>query len=93
MTSLDAKIRVPEDVLFRELETEAVLLDVRSGAYYGLDPIGARMWSLLAGHGCIRPAYEVLIGEYEVSEAQLQQDLLDLADKLAGHGLLQVEHA
>jgi hypothetical protein len=89
--SLDAKVHVPEDVLYRELESEAVLLDTRSGVYFGLDPTGARMWSLLAQHGCIRPAYESLLGEYDVGEAQLQQDLLDLVEKLSGHGLLQVD--
>ena len=93
MTSLDSKVHVPEDVQFRELETEAVILDLRSGTYFGLDPVGTRMWSLLAQYGCIRPAYEVLVEEYDVSEQRLQQDLLDLVEKLATHGLLQVDHA
>jgi hypothetical protein len=93
MISLDARVRVPEDVLYRELASETVLLDARSGTYFGLDPTGTRMWSLLAEHGRIRPAYEILLKEYDVSEADLQRDLLDLVDKLASHGLLQVDES
>ncbi len=92
MIALDAKVHVSQDVLSRELESETVLLDTRRGVYFGLDPIGTRMWALLAEHGCIRPAYEALLTECDVSAEQLQHDLLDLVEKLAGHGLLQVEN-
>ena len=38
---------VPKDVLFQDLGEEVVLLEVESGQYYGLNEVGARMWSLL----------------------------------------------
>ena len=45
--SLESRVRIPESVLFQELDGEAVLLHLESGVYFGLDPIGTRMWHLL----------------------------------------------
>ena len=91
MTTLQSKISVSEEVMFRELSGEAVLLDQESGKYYGLDEVGTRMWSLLAEHGQVDPAYRVLLDEYDVTGEQLREDLLNLVDELASYGLLTVD--
>jgi len=88
--TLESAISVPEDVLFREVEGEAVLLNTATGKYFGLDEVGTRMWTLLAEHGQVQPAYRALLEEYDVAPEQLQQDLLDLVGKLVAHGLIQV---
>jgi hypothetical protein len=90
MTTLESRISVPEDVLFRDLGGEAVLLNLKTGKYYGLDEVGTRMWSLLAQHGQVEPAYRALLDEYEVAEERLRQDLLHLINDLASQQLLQV---
>jgi hypothetical protein len=91
MIPFESKITVPESVLFRELDGEAVLLSLGSERYYGLDEVGTRMWLLLAEHGAIPPAYDALLAEYEVAEDQLRRDLLDLVEKLVAEELLAVE--
>ena len=93
MANLQSTICVPEDVLFKDLDGEAVILNTESGKYYGLDEVGTRMWALLAQHGQVEPAYRALIEEYDVAKERLRQDLLDLVDKLASEGLLQVDDA
>jgi hypothetical protein len=90
MTTLESRISVPEDVLFRDLGGEAVLLSLKTGKYYGLDGVGTRMWSLLAQHGQVEPAYRALLAEYDVAEERLRQDLLNLINDLASQQLLQV---
>ena len=91
MTTLQSKISVSEEVMFRELSGEAVLLNQESGKYYGLDEVGTRMWSLLAEHGQVDPAYRVLLDEYDVTGEQLREDFLNLVDELASYGLLTVD--
>jgi hypothetical protein len=93
MATLESTIHLPEDVLFRDLGGEAVLLNLESGKYYGLDEVGTRMWALLAEHGHAGEAYRALLNEYDASEEQLRQDLLHLIDELASHGLLGVDEA
>jgi hypothetical protein len=36
-----------ESVVYAELDDEAVLLNVETGLYFGLDPIGVQIWKLL----------------------------------------------
>ena len=89
--TLESRISVHEDVLFRDLGGEAVILNLKSGKYYGLDRVGTRMWALLTQHGQVALAYRVLLDEYDVAEDRLQQDLLRLIDELVAHELLQVD--
>lgn len=91
MTRLNAKINVPDDVLFHELSGEAVILNLSTGKYYGLDTVGTRMWILLAEHRSLEPAFNILLTEYKVDKEQLETDLLELVNDLSAHGLLQID--
>jgi hypothetical protein len=93
MATLETTIHIPDDVYFRDLDGEAIILNTESGKYYGLDEVGTRMWNLLAEHGQVGPAYRTLLGEYDVTEERLEQDLLDLVDELASHGLVETDEA
>jgi hypothetical protein len=88
---IDSKIRFPEDVLFHEVGGEAVILNLESGKYFGLDEVGTRMWVLLSEHGAVEPVLRVLLEEYDVEEERLRADLLKLIDDLASHGLLKLD--
>ena len=90
MTTLNSTLRVPDEVLFREVGGEAVLLHQETGKYFGLDEVGTRMWLLLTEHGQLSPAYQALLDEYDVAPEQLQHDLLAFVESLASHGLLRV---
>ncbi len=93
MSTLHTAVQISQDVLFRELDGEAVLLHIDTGKYYGLDAIGARMWALLAQHGALEPAYRSLIAEYDVAPEVLEHDLLAFVNRLAAQQLLAVNDA
>ena len=93
MVDTTAAIQVPDDVLYRDLGGEAVIVSLVTGKYYGLDEVGTRAWALLAEHGRVEPAYQALLAEYDVDEAQLRRDLLQLIEALAEHGLVRVVEA
>ena len=67
-----------------------MLLNVKTGVYYGLDEVGTRMWSLLAEHGEVEKACRVLLEEYDVTEDRLRADLLGLIERLREKGLVRV---
>jgi len=90
MLDLSTRVTVPESVLFRDLDGEAVLLETATGRYYGLNEVGTRMWSLLQRHGEIEAAYQDLLGEYQVPAHELQQDLLDFVGLLTSRRLIEV---
>jgi hypothetical protein len=83
------RVAVPETVLFRDLDGEAVLLATDSGKYFGLNEVGTRMWSLFRLHGEIEAVCRALLAEYDVAEAQLWEDLERFVEVLAARGLVK----
>jgi hypothetical protein len=84
------RLVIPEDVVHRMVGEEAVLLQLDSGVYYGLDPVGSRIWELLATHGSIPAVCETMAEEYEVAPSQLEQDVRRLVKELQTRGLVAV---
>jgi hypothetical protein len=93
MATLESRLSIHESAIFGNLGGAAVILNQETGQYYELDEVGARMWQLLAESGQIRAAYEALLREYDVSEEQLEHDLLSLAEELAANGLVRIAEA
>lgn len=90
MVTTATRLTVPEQVLFRDLAGEAVLLELDSGRYYGLNESGTRMWSLVVRHGRIDTALQDLLHEYDVSPERLEKELLLFVETLASRKLLNV---
>ena len=89
--SLESRVRISEDAVFRELEGEAVIVHLDSGMYYGLDPIGTRLWQLIDAHGQLQPAFAAALEEFEVEPERLGRDLLQLVSELERHRLVVVQ--
>jgi Coenzyme PQQ synthesis protein D (PqqD) len=75
-------------VVFRELDGEAVLLNLDSGVYFGLDEVGTRVWALLVEHGTLERVCSQLMEEYDVEPAVLEQDVSRLVEELCHKGLV-----
>jgi hypothetical protein len=88
--SLESRAAICEDVVYRDLEGEAVILNLESGTYFGLDKVGTRIWSLLQEDGSLRRAFEAVQQEYDVTPEKLESDLLRLVEELRAKGLLNV---
>lgn len=78
----------PPDVLLQDLEGEAVLLNLVSGQYYGLDENSHRMYQVLVTSPSVQAAFEVLLNEYEIEPERLKADLVRFLDKLLENGLV-----
>lgn len=86
--SFSQRMRPADDVLVQVLDGEAVLLNLNTETYFGLDEVGARMWTLLTESDSIQTAYESLLAEYDVAPEQLRADLAALIDRLLKQGLI-----
>jgi hypothetical protein len=82
-------LRHRSGVLFRELEGEAVLLDLDAGTYFGLNEVGTRAWALIGEGVALGGVQEVLLREYEVAPDQLWDDLVALVGELLEHRLVE----
>lgn len=78
-----------DDVLLRELQGEAVVIDLASGYLYGLDAVAYRVWQAVQATADLDAACERLVGAFEgVDRATLRRDLDALIAQLAEAGLL-----
>jgi hypothetical protein len=88
--ALTSHARVNEDVVFRDLEGELVLLNLKTGVYFGIDPIGTRIWHLMQEHRSLREIRDALLEEYEVTKRQCEDDLLRFVGLLREKDLIEV---
>jgi len=71
-----------------ELGEETAILHTESGVYYGLDPVGTRVWQLLQEPVTVAEIRDAMLREFDVSAAQLDGDLRRLLVDLAAAGLV-----
>lgn len=92
MTKISAtsRTRVPDGVLIREVGGEAVILNLGTEKYHGLDDVGTHMWNVLASSPTIEAALKVLQADYDVDPEVLRQDVLSLVEALVDQHLLEV---
>jgi len=72
------------------LGEEAAILNLKNSVYYGLDSVGARVWTLLQQPRSIGELRDTLLSEYEVETGQCEQDLLALLESMRNEGLIEV---
>jgi hypothetical protein len=87
----DTHVEIAAEILFTEIQAEAVLLNVESGLYYGLNEVGAHMWALLQEFGCLGAVHQRLLDEYEVAPEPLWEDLVSLVRELLAEGMLRID--
>ena len=88
--TLAQRVTRSDDALFQEVGGEAVLLDLASERYFGLDPVGTRIWSLLGDDDRLQAICDTLCSEYEAEPVRIRDDLLALMTQLAEAGLVTV---
>ena len=81
--TLQSTIVVANDVVSCDLIDEAAILNLKTGIYYGLDPVGARIWNLIQTPRQLKEILETLLNEYDVEKNQCQQDLIELLEQLS----------
>ena len=93
MLTLDAILKIPAHVSFSVVGGDAFLLNTRTNKYFALEDVGTRLWELLKEGRSLGEAYRLILGEYEVEPAQLEQDLLELSGQLLENGLVEIDPA
>ncbi len=88
--SLPTHLTLSAEAMARQVGEETVILDLASGNYFGLDPIGTRVWQLLGEGVSLSSACDLLLAEYEVSREQLESDLERLVGDLLARGLVSI---
>lgn len=81
-------ITVSNDVLLQLLGDEAMLLDMRTERYFGLNRVGMRIWTMLSDGIGIDEMQTRLLAEFDVAPDTLSTDIDTLLAQLEERGLV-----
>ena len=70
---------------------QPLVLQLEAGMYFGLDPVGTRLWQLMTASGSLREVFETARHEFDVDPARLERDLLALATQLVEKKLIALD--
>jgi len=73
-----------------EVDGESVILDLEEGVYYGLNPVGARIWTEIQEPTSIQEITEAITAEYDVDSEQCREDVISLLQDLEANDLIEI---
>lgn len=81
--------RLP-DSLCTEVDGEAVLMNVDSGRYFGLDGTGTTIWNRIEEPCKIGDLIGLMMSEYEDESGEIEADVLAFLAHMADERLIEV---
>jgi len=85
------KISITSDTISRTVQGEEVILNLRTGMYFGLNPTGTQIWSLLKGGLSLVEVSNKLTEEYGIPLRRAQKDVMNLVQLTAKKGLVEAK--
>jgi hypothetical protein len=74
-----------------DLTGEVVILNLHNGEYYGLNEVGARIWSLIQEPRTVGDLCKVLLEEYtEIEPVQCESEVVALLEEMAQANLVEI---
>ena len=79
-----------DGVVARRVAERTVLMDALQGAYYGLDEIGARVWTDIEREISVREICDRLRADYEVEAERCEREVVRLLREMVDRGLVRI---
>lgn len=73
-----------------DLNGERCILHTRTGQYYSLNPVGARVWELVSEPLKVSDVCDRIQREYDVDRATCEKDVIELLESLCEADLVDV---
>ena len=70
--TLATRLTISDDVLAQEVGDEVVLLDLAGERYFGLDPVGTRIWALLPDAASLGAVLDNLCAEFDAPRERIE---------------------
>src|SRR4030095_14705049 len=69
---------------------ESIILNLKSGVYYSLDEVGARIWALIEQPRAVAAIRDAIFGEYNVQTDVCERDVQAFLEGMDAAGLIEV---
>lgn len=91
MISQSSTVVAVQEQVSSDLAEESVILNLKSGVYYGLNPVGAWIWTQIQHPQTVRSLKEGMLEKYNVEPEICERDLLALLENLVSAELIEVQ--
>ena len=88
--SAETRVSFAPHVVTRVMDDTLAILDVNSGAYFAIDDLGTVFMEMAKAGATLGGIAERVASEYEVTEEQVLEDLIELAEDLIREGLVEI---
>ena len=86
--TLDTKVQRDPKQEFSAIDNEVVMLSLKNGEYYYLNPVASKIWELIKEPQKINILIDVLSDEYIVKKDVCRQDVLECINDFSSKGLI-----
>jgi hypothetical protein len=79
-----------DDVVYKEIESKSVLLNLNNGYYYTLNQTGTFLWSRIDGKTMVSELISQITQNYEVTLKEATEDVISLLMDLKNENLIDL---
>ncbi|MGD1806006.1 PqqD family peptide modification chaperone [Dapis sp. BLCC M126] len=90
MITKNCVVVAAKDNTSEELDKETVVLNLKSGVYYGLNKVGTTIWSHIQEPKAVNEIRDAILTKYKIDSEQCESDILTLLQELETEGLIEV---
>ncbi|MEW6088945.1 MAG: PqqD family protein [bacterium] len=83
----DRRVKKNDNIAWRIIEEEALLVSPKDSLIYPLNNVGTRVWELLNGEKTCKDIIDIINEEFEGEKTEINEDILDFIKKLTDNGL------
>jgi hypothetical protein len=86
----DTTIEKKQDIISSGMDDETVMMSIENSEYYGLNPVGSRIWELLDRPRTVAGICDILLAEYDVPAEECQREVKEFVEKLLEKKLVKI---
>lgn len=92
LVSPNSRFGAIKDHLFSEIKGEGVILSLKNGKYYGVNPVGASIWQAIQSPATLPEIQAAVVQEYDVDEETCRQEVLTFLEQMVNEELVEVSN-
>lgn len=89
LAEIQQPIRTADSIRETINQDGAVLLDIKQGICFSMNPVGARIWQMLKKECSLDQIAESLKSEFSVPRSQIEPDISEFIESLVTRKLIQ----
>ena len=75
-----------------DMAGEAIVLNMKSGVYFGMEQVASLIWNLVEKPRSVGEIRDAIMKEYDVDSNTCEKDLKSFLDHLQAAGLIEIDN-